>query len=194
MQVKLLHVLQDRVIRHLGGEKEIKIDVRFMAATNQPLKKMVEEKTFREDLYYRLTEFPVTVPPLRSRSGDIIILANHFLKENCQKYHKNISGFSKDAENTLRTYPWKGNIRELQNVISRSTLLCEDTQLNSSHLLLEHHSKQGALLTAIQENSPLQTVSSLYVKEVYERLGRKKKDTAETLGINYKTLMSRLDE
>ncbi len=123
LQVKLLRVLQERRYYRLGGTKEISVDVRVIASTNKDLEKLVEEDKFREDLFYRLNVARILLPPLRERGQDIINVATAFVKEFNTKFNKNVTGFSPEAAETLLTYPWKGNIRELRNVIERVVLL-----------------------------------------------------------------------
>src|SRR5246127_5614991 len=117
MQVKLLRALQERTIRPVGGTSEIPVDVRVTAATNRDLQEMVEEKTFREDLYYRISVIPIEVPPLRARQEDIPLLANHFLKRYAPAAGKNILRISDDSIEALLAYDWPGNVRQLENTI-----------------------------------------------------------------------------
>ena len=126
LQVKLLRMLEERKIRRVGGEEEINIDVRIIAASNKDLLKATQENTFREDLYYRLNTFQIEVPPLRERIDDIILLAKHFMNELCEKRDSIKRYFSPEAEEALKAYPWPGNVRELQNVIGRAYYLCSD--------------------------------------------------------------------
>lgn len=135
MQVKLLRVLQERKFYRLGGEKEITVDVRVIAATNRNLEEEIAEGRFREDLFYRLNVANIMVPPLRERKEDIPYLAHSFIKEFSQKFNKLIKGISKEASELLQNYYWKGNIRELRNVMERATLLLEEDELKERHIL-----------------------------------------------------------
>jgi DNA-binding NtrC family response regulator len=123
LQVKLLRVLEERKIRRLGGTRNIDINVRIIAATNKDLKEAIEEKTFREDLYYRLNVFPIELPPLRARAEDIAPLLEMFIKKFNKDFKKNIKSFSKDALAVFRQYPWPGNIRELKNMVERICIM-----------------------------------------------------------------------
>jgi two-component system response regulator AtoC len=134
LQVKLLRVLQERKYYRLGGVKEISVDVRVIAATNQNLEKLVEEGKFREDLYYRLNVATIDLPSLRNRTDDIIPIASSFIKEFNMKFSKSISGFTPEAVQILQTYYWKGNIRELRNVIERVMLLETQTVISKESL------------------------------------------------------------
>jgi two-component system, NtrC family, response regulator PilR len=130
MQVKLLRVLQERTVRPVGGTDEIAIDVRVIAATNRDLEKQVAENTFREDLYYRLSVIPVTVPPLRDRREDVALLVNHFLHKYAPAAGKSITGISAGSLQSLATYDWPGNVRQLENTIERAVALGNGDELH----------------------------------------------------------------
>ncbi len=134
LQVKLLRMLESRKIRRVGGQKEIEIDIRIIAATNQDLTQSVSEKKFREDLFYRLNTIQIEIPPLRDRTVDILPLANHFLNMLSSKNDRTVSRFSSDAEETLLKYAWPGNVRELQNMISRAFYLCSSRVIQRADL------------------------------------------------------------
>jgi two-component system response regulator AtoC len=123
LQVKLLRVLQERKFYRLGGSKEIAVDVRVIASTNKELEKLVEQEKFREDLFYRLNVARIELPPLRERGEDILNLATAFIKEFNKKFGKNLKGFTSEAADIILNYHWKGNVRELRNVIERVVLL-----------------------------------------------------------------------
>jgi len=134
LQVKLLRVLQEKKFYRVGGEKEVTVNVRVLAATNKNLEEEVKAGRFREDLYYRLNVAKTTIPSLRERKDDIPYLAYSFLKEFAIKFNKRIKRIDPDAMNILNGYHWKGNVRELRNVIERAALLMEDDQLKEQHL------------------------------------------------------------
>lgn len=125
LQAKLLRVIQEKEFERVGGTELIKTDVRIISATNRDLKQAVEEKDFREDLYYRLNSFPIYIPPLRQRRGDILVLAQHFLDSFNKKLGKTIKGFSKKALKFMYEYNWPGNIREMENTIERCMIISE---------------------------------------------------------------------
>lgn len=129
MQVKLLRVLQERVLRPVGGTDEVAIDVRVIAATNRDLEKMVEEGSFREDLYYRLSVIPIRVPSLRERREDVSLLANHFLKKYAPAAGKEIFKIADSSVKALCGYDWPGNVRQLENTIERAVALCTGSEL-----------------------------------------------------------------
>ncbi len=134
VQVKLLHVVQERNFQRLGSTKLISCDVRLVAATNRDLEKAVLEKTFREDLYYRLNVFPVYLPPLRERRTDILLLAEFFLEKFSKENNKTIKRISTSAIDLLVQYHWPGNVRELQNCMERAVLICDEDTIKSIHL------------------------------------------------------------
>ncbi|WGO97809.1 PEP-CTERM-box response regulator transcription factor [Saccharophagus degradans] len=135
LQAKLLRFLQERVIERVGGREEIPVDVRVVCATNKNLKEMVAEGTFREDLYYRICEMEINIPPLRDRFGDKLLLARHFLSTFTeQQGHNNITGFSPEAIEAIEAYDWPGNIREMENRIKRSVVMADDKLISSEDL------------------------------------------------------------
>jgi DNA-binding NtrC family response regulator len=129
IQVKLLRAIQEKEIRRIGSTENIKIDVRFISATNRDLKRLISEGKFREDLYYRLNVIEIDMPPLRERDGDIVILAHYFLNRYVRAMNKEIKGFSPDALVALENYPWPGNIRELENAIERAVVMCRSEEI-----------------------------------------------------------------
>ena len=134
VQVKLLRVLQERVIQRLGSEEPLRINVRVMAATNRDLHEEMKAEEFRRDLYYRLSVVTLDVPPLRQHPEDIPKLAERYLADFRVRFSSDVSSFSEEAMRALDRYPWPGNIRELINVVERSVLLCEGTQITLDDL------------------------------------------------------------
>src|SRR4030065_749577 len=148
LQAKLLRVLQGDSIERVGGIKKIEVDVRVIAASNRDLRKAINDKTFREDLYYRLTVFPITLPPLRERREDIPPLAYHFISTYNRELKKHIQDISAPAMELLIQQPWKGNIRELENCIERAIILCDGTTILPEHLgLAGNNVKETGVLT-----------------------------------------------
>ena len=133
-QSKLLRVIQEREFTPVGGVEAKKVDLRFIVATNKDLEKLVEEKQFREDLFYRLNVISMTVPPLREKKDDIPLLAYHFLKKYAKEMKKNIKSISVDAMNMLIAYSWPGNVRQLENVIERAIVMAEGDTVTTEHL------------------------------------------------------------
>ena len=131
LQPKLLRVLQEKQVERLGGDRTFQVDVRVIAATNQGLWRMVQERKFRADLYYRLNVFPITLPPLRERRGDIRLLLAHFLRRFAQRQGKSVDYVSDQVMTAIEKYSWPGNIRELQNFIERSVILTRGAELRA---------------------------------------------------------------
>lgn len=137
LQGKLLRFLQERVVERLGGRGEIPVDVRVVAATHDDLEAMIAAGTFREDLYYRLCEISVRIPPLRERSGDAALLAHTLLRQYARSDGRAVTGFTVDALAAIDAYAWPGNVRELENVVRRAVILAEDREVSASHLGLD---------------------------------------------------------
>jgi Nif-specific regulatory protein len=133
-QIKLLRVLQEREFERLGGTETIKANVRLIAATNKDLEAALQDRTFREDLYYRLNVFTIFVPPLRERKADIMLLADHFLMKYSRQHGKSIKRISTPAIDMLGMYHWPGNVRELENIIERAVLVCDAQVIHGHHL------------------------------------------------------------
>ena len=139
LQSKLLRVLQEREVDRIGGEKSIKIDVRIIAITNRKVEKAIKNNKFREDLFYRLNIIPFEIPPLREREEDIILLANHFIDKFNKIDNKNIKGLTDDAISTLRSLEFKGNAREMENIIRRAVLLAENDLIEKEDLFFARY-------------------------------------------------------
>jgi len=137
LQAKLLRFLQERVIERVGGREEIPVDVRVVCATHRDLPAAIREGMFREDLYYRISEITIRIPPLRERENDTVILARAFLTMFSRKMRRSLRGFSKDALIALESYPWPGNIRELENKVKRAVIMSEGSQITAKDLDLE---------------------------------------------------------
>lgn len=139
LQAKLLRVLEDKAFKRIGGTTDITVDVRIIAATNRDLEHAIEQKSFREDLYYRLSILPIVIPPLRERMEDVPVLAEHFLQEFNREFHRQPKKFSPDALKKLCNYGWPGNVRELRNVIERAMLLGTGEFIHPDDILLGRH-------------------------------------------------------
>lgn len=150
LQVKLLRVLQEQRVRRVGSNKEVAIDVRIIAATNRNLEDMVADKTFREDLYYRLNVIPLVIPPLRERFEDIRLLSELFLKHFADKLQRAVKGVSPQALQRLEGYNWPGNVRELKNIIERAVNLVDGAEVQSEHIFLGRLSGSSAMPTLVQ--------------------------------------------
>lgn len=146
LQVKLLRFLQDQVIERIGGRRPIQVDVRIVCATNQDLAAQMARDEFREDLFYRLNEVSLQIPPLRERSGDTALLANYFLNKFAKEFKRSIKGFSGSAAAAIRAYNWPGNVRELQNKVKRGVVMSDDRIIEVEHLDLAAVSEESANL------------------------------------------------
>jgi DNA-binding NtrC family response regulator len=136
LQAKILRALETKTFERVGGNSSLHVDVRVVAATNRQLKARVAAREFREDLYFRLSVFPITIPPLRERAGDVAMLAHHFIERFCRDMNKSPLHLSPSALAEMQTYPWPGNVRELQNSIERAVILCDGDTIHSRHLNL----------------------------------------------------------
>ncbi len=202
LQAKLLRVLQERQVRPVGAEKSIPIDIRFIAATNAPLESESEEGRFRADLYYRLAEFTINIPPLRDRMEDLSELARHFLVEASVEFHKPVGSFSGGANLLLSAHTWPGNIRELRNVIRQSVLLTPDNTIHKEQvrdLLGKSKSRRespGPVEVPILPGQSLKEIAEKAVEEsekqairsVLKATGGNKSQAAKVLKTDYKTL------
>lgn len=192
-QVKFLRVLQEREIESIGGQAK-KVNVRVIAATNRDLEQEVAASRFRVDLYYRLNVFPLNLLPLRERKDDILPLAQHFLKIHTQATGKAISDFSKEAVQTLLHYNWPGNVRELQNIVERTVLLTEGTEID--HLPMKAVSRTGESMVADEKKiKTMEENERDHIIAVLEKCNWKisgKGGAAELLAINANTLFSRI--
>lgn len=203
-QIKLLRALQDKEIRRLGSSKDIPVDVRVLTAANEDLEKMAEEGRFRKDLFYRLNEYEIYIPPLRERPADIAVFGYHFLSTSNQQLHKNISAFSDEVMDALQRYEWPGNLRELKNVVKRMVLQCNE-DIIIEHLLPDsvragHKSDAISLVNIIfREEMPsslttlVEEVEQLTIKEILHRTGNNKAETARILNIDRKTLYNKMN-
>ncbi len=202
-QIKLLRVLQDRILERLGDSKTIEVDVRVILATNLDLTKAVREGNFREDLYYRINVVSLEMPALRERDNDIPLLADHFLRRFRTELHKSVSGFTSDAMQHLLAAPWPGNVRQLENVIERAVLLTESTQIGvedlPGDLALPGGSVTASPGSMIPENAHLMPLKlalegpeKLIIERALAHHQGNRQETAATLGINRSTLFNKM--
>ena len=206
IQSKLLRVIEERSFDRVGGTQQIDVNVRIVTATNKDLRAAIADKTFREDLYFRIAAVPITIPPLRDRGDDVLLLAEHFLARFRREFRKPSLALTRDACERLQTYPWPGNVRELQNAIERAAILVSGSEIDAGalQLLAAKPSSSaipgGMLAEQFLWEGPLEEVSQRAVAHV-ERF---KIDTAlreskwnktraaEKLGVSYKTLLHKI--
>lgn len=192
LQVKLLRVLEHKVIEKVGSSEPVSVDVRIVAATNKNLEQAIDAGEFRQDLYYRLNVFPLHIPPLRDRKEDITLLSDFFLEKFRHEIKKNVTGFTPEAMNQLLFYEWPGNVRELQNVIERSVVICAHQTIYPEDLILKSASKkEGASYTGQSLKDAVNLFKRHFIKEALIRHRWKQGETAEALEIQ-RTYLSRL--
>lgn len=203
-QIKLLRVLEDHKITRLGANDEHEVNVRLVAATNADLKSMVEQKKFRDDLYYRLSVVSIYLPPLRERRSDVPLLLDHFRKELGERYDKEVQGFSRAANQALMLYDWPGNIRQLRNTVERMLVLDTDGLLDADDLPEEirplaeqsgngHIPDSGAGADDLIGRT-LNEVEKYYIQKALELTGGKREEAAGLLGIGERTLYRKIKE
>jgi two-component system, NtrC family, response regulator AtoC len=196
-QAKFLRVLQERVLRRVGGTRDIKVDLRIIAATNRPLEMRVKDGQFREDLFYRLNVIPIHIPPLRERRDDIMPLARHFVIDANTRFHKSIKGFTPEAERLMVGYQWPGNVRELRNLIERLVILGSSEFIEPQHLPVQFATQvRQAVVPEVSTDEPrtLAEVERAYIGQIMQRVESNKSKAAKILGISRQTLRKKLME
>ncbi|MGD8922310.1 MAG: sigma-54 dependent transcriptional regulator [Candidatus Zixiibacteriota bacterium] len=197
LQAKLLRVLQEKSFERLGGTKAIDVDVRVIAATNMDLTELIKAKRFREDLYYRLSVFPLVIPPLRERHDDIPLLTEYFIEKYCQEMKKPVKSLTREALALLEKYHWPGNVRELENTIERAVILAEGKKITPDHLAIrlrrtsEIQLREGAGLKEIGAHAQMQAERATIIRVLKEVRGNKRK-CAKVLKIDYTTLFDKI--
>ncbi len=198
LQSKILRVLENQTFMRVGGEREIKVDVRIIAATNKNLEKLVKEGQFRKDLYYRLKVMVVEMPPLRDRVEDILLLSNLFIEENNRELGKNLKGLSEDAKRLMCQYHWPGNVRELRNVIERGMILADQDFITPKHLpfeirqsIREEKEELNKDLDELDDLS-LESAEKAHLSRVLSRFDWNKSKASKVLGISRATLRAKI--
>ncbi|MDQ6699200.1 MAG: sigma-54 dependent transcriptional regulator [Acidobacteriota bacterium] len=195
VQVKLLRVLQEREFERLGSNKTRHIDVRVIAATNQDLRAVLEQGTFREDLYYRLNVVPIEIPPLRERKQDIPFLAEHFVEKLVADTGSRVENITQAAIERLMTYHWPGNVRELENVIERSLVMCSGSTLDAADIKLDvprARTVSGEL--ALPEGMSLDQYEQELIRQALKKADGNKSQAARLLGLTRNALRYRLTQ
>ena len=196
LQAKLLRVLQEKEIDRIGGNRPVHVDARVIAISNIDLKNAVKEGKFREDLYYRINVIPLTLPPLRERKEDIEILAKHFLEKFTKANKKEINDIDDIAMDKLLNSNWKGNVRELENVIERAVLICTGQTILAEHLLLDVSDSENASAEplAINRGCTVRQMEKKLIFHTLEEVDDNRTRAAELLGISIRTLRNKLNE
>jgi two-component system, NtrC family, response regulator len=183
LQAKLLRFLQERVVERIGGRTEIPVDVRVLCATNQKLSEMIKVGGFREDLYYRISEITIDIPPLRERDGGRIVLARHLLGKFAEQQGRSFRGFSDDAQDAIDAYPWPGNVREMENKIKSAVILAEGKFVTAEDLGLNASEPQNLNLRVVRQEAETRAINDALIRSS-GNISR----AAELLGITRPTL------
>jgi len=208
LQAKILRALEEKRFERVGGTASVQVDVRLVAATNRGLRALVAARRFREDLFFRLSVFPITVPPLRERKGDIAVLARYFVERFCRDLKKDTLGLSPEAQEHLERYHWPGNVRELQNCIERAVILSDGDIIQPRQLSLSFVSAADDVPEPVDPWASFDLSGSLNevarrgaaeaerrkIQQVLEQADRDKGRASELLGITYKAFISKLKE
>lgn len=198
LQPKLLRALEERTLRPIGSDRELPFDVRLISATNRDLETAIEERRFREDLYFRINVVHVELPPLRARGADVLALSKHFMKYFAAREAKDVQAFSQSAIKRLAAYSWPGNVRELRNCIERAVALCQQTEIELEDLPDRvRHYAPSHLVVAGEDPSelvPLEVVERRYIARVLDAVSGNKTLAARILGLDRKTLYRKLHQ
>ncbi|UCF92005.1 MAG: sigma 54-interacting transcriptional regulator [Desulfobacterales bacterium] len=200
-QAKILRLIQDKCVRRIGGSKERPINTRILTATNRNLEQLVEEKLFRQDLYYRINVLPIHIPPLAERTGDISILVEHFLFQLATKLGKEVQSMSEEALNKLCGHRWPGNVRELKNVVERAAILCDGETIEADCVLFSHEIGQSMEGSVNRPQPPptinqsLKTALGAYEKNIISaalKKSRSIRQAAKSLGLSHTALLNKM--
>jgi DNA-binding NtrC family response regulator len=197
MQPKLLRALEERRVRPVGGDREIDVEVRIVAATNRDLRALVDEGRFREDLYFRLAVMEVDLPPLRTRGHDVLLIAQRELARRAQRANREVHGFSPEAARHLLAYSWPGNVRELQNTIERALAMARFDHITPDDLperVRMARPEKAPVLEFGDELVPLSEIERRYIHYVLEAVQGHRKQAAQILGLDRKTLYRKLGQ
>ncbi len=201
-QIRLLRVLQERELERVGGEETISVDVRILAATNTPAVELQNGGTFREDLFYRLHVVPITIPPLRERKSDVVVLVNHFLLKLAERTNARVTGVSEDALDRLVEYSWPGNVRELENVMERALVLSEGPVILEEDLpfLSPGQGPDTSIIDAsfpaggLDLNQAVESIEERLLRRALEQAKGVKAEAARLLGIKASALYYKLEK
>jgi transcriptional regulator with PAS, ATPase and Fis domain len=199
LQSKILRFLETQTFMRVGGEREIKVDVRIIAATNKDLETLVRDGVFRKDLYYRLKVMVIEMPPLRERPEDISVLSSLFIEENNREHGKNAKGFAPEAKKLMTQYPWPGNVRELRNVIERAMILTDQEFIGPEQLPFElrHGEKYeprnlNQSPFELSDEMSLEYMEKIHISKVLDKLEWNKSKASKSLGISRATLREKI--
>ena len=188
LQAKMLRFLQERVIERVGGREEVPVDVRVICATHQDLSELIKQGKFREDLYYRISEISINIPPLRERENDVIVLARVFLHKFAEQNGKSIVGFSRDAIAAIKEYSWPGNVRELENKVKRAVIMAESNEVTSEDLELQSSVENNSIAESLNLRQIREKAEKQALKQALAFVGDNVSQAAELLGVSRPTL------
>jgi len=199
MQSKLLRVIQEREIKPVGSNIMKKIDVRIITATNKSLKDLVQKRIFREDLYYRLTIVPISIPPLRERKEDIPFLVAHFIKKYGLKNRKKVKNISREALLKIIQHEWPGNVRELENTIERALLICKGDTIDCQDLFIEGPMTGNTVYVPPKNekntlNSAVEESEKAYIISILQKVNYNRTKAAKMLGVSRRTLYDKIEK
>jgi len=194
VQVKILRALEERQVERVGGDTPVDVDSRLIAATNRDLKGMVDEGAFREDLFYRLYVVVITLPPLRERQDDILLLLNHYLAVFNEENGKQIEGFTPASYEALSAYGWPGNIRELRNLVERMVVLARGKLLDVKDIPAQVREQSSAGEVKVNADLTVDEMEKRMVVQALEKTGGNRTKAAEKLGMSRRTLHRKLNE
>lgn len=194
LQAKILRFLQDKVIERVGGRNQIPVDIRIVCATNQNLREMVLEKTFREDLFYRVSEIVIDIPPLRERNEDVLIISRYLLNQSSEMLSRNFTGFSEEATSALMAHHWPGNIRELQNKIKSAAVMSDTKLITDSDLGLDIDEEQANVSLEFSLKVTREKAEKEALSKALNYCDGNLSNTAKCLGITRPTLYNLLDK
>jgi DNA-binding NtrC family response regulator len=191
LQSKLLTVIQNRTVTQVGSNKQKNIDVRLITATNEPIYDRVQERSFRQDLLFRINTIEIHLPPLRDRSNDIVLIAEHFLNVYRKKYNRKITGISAALAKKLMHYPWPGNVRELQHAIERAVIMTQNTSLMPEDFFIGNNQQQS---TTFEETFQLEEMEKQLVIKTMKKFSGNITEAAKEMGISRQALYRRIEK
>ena len=188
LQAKILRFLQERVIERVGGRQEIPVDVRVICATHRDLEQMIKEERFREDLYYRISEITIQIPPLRERSGDALLLAKSFLEKFCSLQGRSAKVFSSDAQAAIVQHLWPGNVRELENKVKRAVIMSDSDQVTAEDMELDSIVSSDNIVNVLNLRYAREQAEITAVQQALSLTKNNVSKAAELLGVSRPTL------
>jgi transcriptional regulator with PAS, ATPase and Fis domain len=194
LQAKLLNVIERRKVRRLGSSREHPVHAGILAATNRNLQDMIAQKAFRADLYYRLNVLAVTMPPLRSRRADVLLLAQRFAQVTAHRYRLTVPAFTDDARQAMLSYAWPGNVRELKHLVERAVMLSHGNSISAAELGLSTNPPAAAAAVDVLDTMTLEDAERLLIQKALMATGGNVSESARRLGVSRMTLRYRMEK